>query len=100
MASTSSIPQNKRQKMSETQAVDEIMPFNYKQLDIIGTGIYELCYNKVWMIADAWEGLTKDSRLPRDVAYAARRALLTNYNLTYCRYLRFNDRIEFRSEGK
>lgn len=47
MASTSSIPQNKRQKMSETQAVDEIIPFNYKQLDIIGTGIYELCYNKV-----------------------------------------------------
>lgn len=60
MASTSSIPQNKRQKMSETQAVDEIIPFNYKQLDIIGTGMYVFINNTLWMISNAWEGLRKD----------------------------------------
>lgn len=43
MASTSSIPQNKRQKMSETKPANEIIQFNYKELDIIGTGMYKLC---------------------------------------------------------
>ncbi|KAH8299383.1 hypothetical protein KR044_000849 [Drosophila immigrans] len=40
-----SISQNKRQKMSESQCVDDIAPqFNYKELDIIGTGAYGTVY--------------------------------------------------------
>ncbi|KAH8403878.1 hypothetical protein KR215_004779 [Drosophila sulfurigaster] len=40
-----SISQNKRQKMSESQCTDDIAPqFNYKELDIIGTGAYGTVY--------------------------------------------------------
>jgi len=35
-----SLSKNKRQKMSESQCMDEIVPFNYKELDIIGKGMF------------------------------------------------------------
>lgn len=35
-----SVSQNKRQKMSDPQCVEDIVPINYKELDIIGTGMF------------------------------------------------------------
>lgn len=40
-----SVSQSKRQKMSEPQGVEDIVPINYKELDIIGTGMFMLLLN-------------------------------------------------------
>ncbi|XP_017959724.1 cyclin-dependent kinase 4 isoform X2 [Drosophila navojoa] len=39
-----SVSQSKRQKMSEPQCEEDIVPINYKELDIIGTGAYGTVY--------------------------------------------------------
>ncbi|XP_030558296.1 cyclin-dependent kinase 4 [Drosophila novamexicana] len=39
-----SAPQSKRQKLSDPQCVEDIVPLNYKELDIIGTGAYGTVY--------------------------------------------------------
>lgn len=43
----SSGPNKKRQKMSKPESPDEVISFNYKELGIIGKGMYWIIINTV-----------------------------------------------------
>lgn len=73
---------NKRQKMSESQSPDESVSFNYKELDVIGKGMYR---NRI---------ILSVVRMKNFIFKASSRVLTKCCRRICCCFLNFNDRIK------